>query len=100
MIGDSAPQLVAADAKRPLLEPKLVAADAMRSPLECADGMRAKAEITSGPAGEFKINVEAHTQYKYDYTFLDDDSDKGVFAVEKSYLADRFREYGRCVVVM
>merc|ERR1712137_1468989 len=36
----------------------------------------------------------------YDYTFLDDDSDKGCFDLEKTYLADRFRSYGRCVVVM
>merc|ERR1712178_304526 len=45
-------------------------------------------------------NVEAHTQFKYDYTFLDDDSDKGCFDLEKTYMADRFRDYGRCVVVM
>jgi len=72
----------------------------MTSPLETADGMQAKAEVTSGPAGEFKINVEAHTHFKYDYTFLDDDSDKGCFDLEKTYMADRFRAYGRCVVVM
>merc|ERR1719446_893794 len=72
----------------------------MPSPLETADGMLAKAEVASGPSGEFKINVEAHTQFKYDYTFLDDDSDKGCFDLEKTYMADRFRDYGRCVVVM
>jgi len=72
----------------------------MNSPLENPDGMKAKAEVSSGPAGEFKIDVEAHTQFKYDYTFLDDDSDKGCFDIEKSYLADRFQAYGRCVVVM
>lgn len=72
----------------------------MTSPLETADGMQAKAEITSGPKGEFKIDVEAHTHFKYDYTFLDDDSDKGVFDLGRTYLADRFRSYGRCVVVM
>jgi len=62
--------------------------------------MQAKAEVTSGPAGEFKIEVTAHTQFKYDYTFLDDDSDKGAFDIEKGYLANRFEAYGRCVVVM
>merc|ERR1719215_505084 len=72
----------------------------MTSCLETADGMQAKAEVSSGPAGEFKINVEAHTQFKYDYTFLDDDSDKGVFDLKRTYLADRFRSYGRCVVIM
>jgi len=72
----------------------------MPSPLETADGMLAKAEVASGPSGEFKINVEAHTQFKYDYTFLDDDSDAGCFDLEKTYMADRFRDYGRCVVVM
>jgi len=72
----------------------------MTSPLETADGMQAKAEVTSGPGGEFKIDVEAHTQFKYDYTFLDDDSDNGCFNIKRTYLADRFRAYGRCVVVM
>jgi len=72
----------------------------MTSPLENPDGMKAKAEVSTGPAGEFKIDVEAHTQFKYDYTFLDDDSDKGCFFLEKTYLADRFRSHGRCVVVM
>lgn len=62
--------------------------------------MLAKAEVTQGPGGEFKIDVEAHTQFKYDYTFLDDDSDKGCFDPKKTYLADRFRAYKRCVVVM
>jgi len=72
----------------------------MTSPLENPDGMKAKAEITSGPMGEFKIDVEAQTHFKYDYTFLDDDSEKGVFDLGRPYLADRFRSYGRCVVVM
>jgi hypothetical protein len=72
----------------------------MNSPLENPDGMKARAEVTSGPSGEFRINVEAQTQFKYDYTFLDDDSDKGCFDLEKTFLADRFSSHGRCVVVM
>jgi len=71
-----------------------------RSPLENPDGMQAKAEVVSGPNGEFKIDVSANTQFAYDYTFLDDDSDKGVFDLANPYLADRFRSYGRCVVVI
>lgn len=62
--------------------------------------MQAKAEVTSGPRGEFKINVEAHTQFKYDYTFIDDDTEKGVFDLENPLMANRFKAYGRCVTVM
>jgi len=73
--------------------------DPGRSPLENPDGMLAKAVVGKGPNGEFKIDVSANTQFAYDYTFLDDDSDKGVFSLDNPYLADRFRKYGRCVVV-
>ena len=70
-----------------------------RNPLENPDGMKASATVGKGPNGEFKIDVSASTQFAYDYTFLDDDSDKGVFSLDNPYLADRFRAYGRCVVV-
>ena len=62
--------------------------------------MTGDAKIGSGPNGEFKIDVKATTEFKYDYTFLDDDSEFGCFDVNNSYLADRFRSYGRCVVVI
>merc|ERR1719310_1711234 len=45
--------------------------------------MTGSAKVGSGPNGEFKIDVKASTEYEYDYPFI----------------ADRFREYGRCVVV-
>merc|ERR1719310_1324711 len=45
--------------------------------------MTGSAKVGSGPNGEFKIDVKASTEYEYDYPFI----------------ADRFRDYGRCVVV-
>jgi 3-dehydroquinate synthase len=55
----------------------------------------------SGPNGEFKIDVKAQTSFAYDYTFLDGDDDSaGCFDKKSSYMADRFRSYGRCVVVI
>jgi 3-dehydroquinate synthase len=77
-----------------------VASSPGRSPLENPEGMLAKATVASGPKGEYKIDVQASTQFAYDYTFMDDDSDMGVFNLENSYLADRFRDYGRCVVII
>merc|ERR1719310_2099793 len=45
--------------------------------------MTGSAKVGSGPNGEFKIDVKASTEYEYDYPFI----------------ADRFRDYGRCVLV-
>jgi 3-dehydroquinate synthase len=55
--------------------------------------------VGTAPGGEFKIDVKATTEYEYDYTFVDENNEKGCFDVNLSFLADRFREYGRCVVV-
>jgi len=62
--------------------------------------MLGTATIGEGPSGEFSIKVESQMNFKYDYTFLDDDTDTGCFDVKKPYLAERFRAYGRCVVVI
>ena len=62
--------------------------------------MTGSATVGSGPNGEFKIDVKASTDFEYDYTFVDTTpSSKGCFDVNLPYMADRFREYGRCVVV-
>merc|ERR1719428_2118512 len=61
--------------------------------------MTGSATVGSGPNGEFKIDVKASTKFEYDYTFVDTSNSKGCFDVNSSLLADRFREYGRCVVV-
>ena len=62
--------------------------------------MTGSATVGSGPNGEFKIDVKASTDFEYDYTFIDTTpSGKGCFDVSLPYMADRFREYGRCVVV-
>jgi len=61
--------------------------------------MTGSATVGSGPNGEFKIDVKASTDFEYDYTFVDTTTFKGAFDVKLSYLADRFRDYGRCVVV-
>merc|ERR1711871_1054688 len=53
-----------------------------------------------GPNGEYTINVSATNDVKYHYTFLDDDQDSSCFGFENTYLADYFRDYGRCVVVI
>jgi len=58
--------------------------------------MTGSATVGATPDGLFKIDVKASTDYEYDYTFVEQ---KGAFDVNSSYLADRFREYGRCVVV-
>jgi transketolase C-terminal domain/subunit/transketolase N-terminal domain/subunit len=49
--------------------------------------------------GEFKIDVKSRTNFAYDYTFVSDGNGTGAFDVNNSCLADRFRSYGRCVVV-
>ena len=62
--------------------------------------MTGSATVGSGPNGEFKIDVKASTDFEYDYTFVDTTpTGKGCFDVNLPYMADRFREYGRCVVV-
>merc|ERR1711937_903251 len=61
--------------------------------------MTGSATVGSGPNGEFKIDVKARTHFEYDYTFVDTSNEKGCFDVNNSFLADRFRDYGRCVVV-
>merc|ERR1719261_2344594 len=62
--------------------------------------MTGSATVGCGPNGEFKIDVKASTKFEYDYTFVDTTpSSKGCFDVNLPYMADRFREYGRCVVV-
>lgn len=62
--------------------------------------MTGSAKVGSGPNGEFKIDVKASTDFEYDYTFIDTTpTGKGCFDVNMPYMADRFREYGRCVVV-
>merc|ERR1719482_1315786 len=62
--------------------------------------MTGSAEVGSGPAGEYKIDVKATTEFEYDYTFLDDDTEKGCFDASNAYLANRFRSYGRCVMIV
>lgn len=57
----------------------------------------------SGPNGEYTIDVEATNDVSYHYTFLDNEDDEnsgGCFDVKNCYLADYFRSYGRCVVVI
>jgi len=61
--------------------------------------MTGTATVGSGPNGEFKIDVKASTDFEYDYTFIDTTTGKGCFDVNIPYLADRFRDYGRCVIV-
>jgi 3-dehydroquinate synthetase/transketolase/predicted O-methyltransferase YrrM len=61
--------------------------------------MTGSSTVGSGPNGEFKIDVKASTNFAYDYTFVDTSNPKGAFDANNSFLADRFREYGRCVVV-
>jgi 3-dehydroquinate synthase len=61
--------------------------------------MTGSATVGKAPGGEFKIDVKASTDYEYDYTFIDTATEKGCFDANSSFLADRFREYGRCVVV-
>merc|ERR1719498_1249941 len=61
--------------------------------------MTGSATVGSGPNGEFKIDVKASTKFEYDYTFVDTSNPKGCFDVNNAFLADRFRDYGRCVVV-
>jgi 3-dehydroquinate synthase len=61
--------------------------------------MTGSATVGTTPEGLFKIDVKATTEYEYDYTFVDTSTQKGAFDVNSSFLADRFREYGRCVVV-
>jgi len=61
--------------------------------------MTGSATVGSGPRGEFKIDVKASTDFEYDYTFIDTNAGKGCFDVNIPYIADRFRDYGRCVLV-
>jgi 3-dehydroquinate synthase len=61
--------------------------------------MTGSCTVGTAPGGEFKIDVKATTDFEYDYTFVDTTNENGCFDVNLSYLADRFREYGRCVVV-
>jgi len=44
--------------------------------------------------------VNATNDVTYDYTFLDGDENKGCFDVDNLWLAERLREYGRCVAVV
>ena len=60
--------------------------------------MRGSCAEGSGPNGEYTIDVEATNDVKYHYTFLEEDG--GCFDVGNCYLADYFRSYGRCVVVI
>jgi 3-dehydroquinate synthase len=55
--------------------------------------------VGTAPNGEFKLDVKATTEFEYDYTFMDTVTGKGCFDPKTAYIADRFREYGRCVVV-
>merc|ERR1719321_1962271 len=55
--------------------------------------------VGKGPNGEFKIDVKASTEFEYDYTFMDTVTGNGCFDPNTVYLAERFRDYGRCVVV-
>ena len=60
--------------------------------------MKGSCEEGNGPNGEYTIDVEATNDVKYHYTFLEEDG--GCFDVGNCYLADYFRSYGRCVVVI
>merc|ERR1712054_301490 len=62
--------------------------------------MKGTAVESQAPTGEYTINVEATNDVAYHYTFLDDDRDSSCFDAENPYLADYFRSYGRCVVVI
>jgi len=61
--------------------------------------MTGSATVGKGPNGEFKIDVKASTEFEYDYTFMDTVTGNGCFDPNTVYLAERFRDYGRCVVV-
>merc|ERR1719230_1328349 len=62
--------------------------------------MMGKAFEGVGPNGEHTIKVEATNDVTYDYTFLDGDEEKGCFDVSNLWLAQKMREYGRCVAVV
>merc|ERR1719230_1330960 len=62
--------------------------------------MMGKAFEGVGPNGEHTVKVEATNDVTYDYTFLDGDEEKGCFDVSNLWLAQKMREYGRCVAVV
>jgi len=62
--------------------------------------MMGKAQEGVGPNGEHTIEVQATNDVNYDYTFLDGDENKGCFDVGNLWLAEKMREYGRCVAVV
>lgn len=62
--------------------------------------MKGTAVEATGPNGEYTIKVEASNDVAYHYTFLDNDMDTCCFDMASTYLADYFRSYGRCVVVI
>jgi len=60
--------------------------------------MTGSSTVGTGPHGEFKIEIKATTEFQYDYTFIENET--GCFDINTSYIADRFRDYGRCVMVI
>jgi 3-dehydroquinate synthase len=60
--------------------------------------MTGSCTVGTGPSGEFKIDIKAQSEFAYDYTFIENET--GCFDVNTSYVADRFRDYGRCVMVI
>ena len=55
--------------------------------------------LEHGPGGTIGLALNRPTNNTL-RSVLDDDSELGCFDVSKTYLADRFRAYGRCVVVI
>ena len=62
--------------------------------------MMGKCREGTGPNGEYTIDVSATNDVSYHYTFLEEEDRGGCFDAGNPYLADYFRSYGRCVVVI
>jgi len=62
--------------------------------------MKGRCTEGTGPNGEYTIDVTATNDVSYHYTFLEEEDRGGCFDAGNPYLADYFRSYGRCVVVI
>ena len=62
--------------------------------------MKGRCTEGTGPNGEYTIDVSATNDVSYHYTFLEEEDRGGCFDAGNPYLADYFRSYGRCVVVI